>query len=102
MDLIIQVNPPTFLCCFSHTWASEDDERWVGKKRKGRRVQGCSGHGESVLSQGAALLFQLYFFIMEVPNYRPVKSSGRVSPQFSIYLEYKNSSILFSLSVQKE
>lgn len=35
MDLIIQVNPPTFLCCFSHTWASEDDERWVGRMGKG-------------------------------------------------------------------
>lgn len=36
MDLIIQVNPPTFLCCSSHTWASEDDERWVGRKAKER------------------------------------------------------------------
>lgn len=34
MDLIIQVNPPTFLCCFSHTWASEDDERRWGEREK--------------------------------------------------------------------
>ena len=40
MDLIIQVNPPTFLCCFSHTWASEDDERWVGRKGKGGNTRG--------------------------------------------------------------
>lgn len=39
MDLIIQVNPPTFLCCSSHTWAFEDDERWVGRKGKEGRCE---------------------------------------------------------------
>lgn len=54
MDLIIQVNPPTFLCSSSHRWASEDDERWVGRKGKGGRHRVAQAIEKAALLQGAA------------------------------------------------
>lgn len=60
MDLIIQANPPTFLCCSSHTWASEDDERWVGRKGKGGRhgVAQATENGPASGQNFSSLSFQ--------------------------------------------